>query len=205
MAEAAGLQVKEGRRAILDAAALLLSRGGYASTSLRDIADAAGMKAGSIYYHFSSVNEIVGEVIERGVRAVAEEVARELERVPNACPEVRLRVAIRGHLSALLNQRAYAAANIRIYNELPEKLRRRSHAARLQYDRMWRKLIADYATEGELRDAVDPTVLRFVLLGTMNSTLEWYRPGGRLRIDALAASLAEIVLKGASEHSTHSV
>jgi AcrR family transcriptional regulator len=201
MAKAATVQVKEGRRAILDAAARLLSSGGYASISLRDIADAAGMKAGSIYYHFSSKNEIVAEVIELGVRAVAEEVSRELEQVPNECAAVRLRIAIRGHLSALLRQHAYASANIRIYNELPEELRRRTHAARAQYDNMWRKLVAEYVAEGKLRDAVDPKMLRLLLIGAMNSTLEWYRPGGRLPIDALATSFAEIVLNGASADS----
>jgi len=42
------------RRQILDAAAKLLRQNGYASTSLRDIAAATGMKAGSLYYHFAS-------------------------------------------------------------------------------------------------------------------------------------------------------
>src|SRR5947209_17027405 len=42
------------RRQILDQAARLLRTNGYASTSLRDIAAATGMKAGSLYYHFAS-------------------------------------------------------------------------------------------------------------------------------------------------------
>lgn len=188
---------KDGRCAILDAAARLFSDRGYASTSLRDIAQAARMKAGSLYYHFDSKDEIVAEVIQLGVQAAADEVARQLGRAVSASPAARLRVAIRGHLRALLAQHTYASANIRIYSELPQKLRRRTRAARAGYDKIWRGLIAECAAAGELRDGADADVLRLLLIGAMNGALEWYRPDGRLKPDALADSIAEIVLGGA--------
>lgn len=189
---------KEGRRAILDAAAWLFSTRGYASTSLRDIAQAAGMKAGSLYYHFSSKDEIVADVIELGIRSVADEVNRELEIARSDSPSERLRVAMRGHLHALLAQHAYASANIRIYSELPQKLRARTRAARGRYDNLWRRLIADCAAAGELRDGVDPNVLRLLLIGAMNGALEWYRPGGRMESHVLAEYFADIIFGGAS-------
>ena len=198
MSAIAMAQIKEGRRAILNAAARFFSNHGYASTSLRDIAKAAGMKAGSLYYHFSSKDEIVAAVIELGVQAVADEVAREVERARPEGPTARLRVAIRGHLRALLAQHDYASANIRINNELPQKLRRRTHAARARYDEVWRGLIADCAAAGQLRDGVDPNVLRLLLIGAMNGALEWYRPDGRLKIDTLADRFAEIIVGGAA-------
>ena len=49
-----------GRTGILDAAALLLGRQGYGAVSLRMIAEAAGIKAGSIYYHFTASPSSVG-------------------------------------------------------------------------------------------------------------------------------------------------
>ncbi|MEP4861455.1 MAG: helix-turn-helix domain-containing protein, partial [Alphaproteobacteria bacterium] len=48
-----------GRDGVLDIAARLFREQGYGSVSLRKIADAAGIKAGSIYYHFGSKDEIV--------------------------------------------------------------------------------------------------------------------------------------------------
>jgi AcrR family transcriptional regulator len=204
VSQPATAEIKEGRRAVLDAAARLFSKHGYASTSLRDIAESAGMKAGSLYYHFSSKDEIVADVIELGVREVADEVAREVEHARNESPTARLRVAIRGHLRALLAQQAYASANIRIYNELPQKLRRRTHAARARYDGMWRRLIADCAAAGELRDDADPNVLRLLLIGAMNGALEWYKTGGRLEIDVLADSFAKIVFDGVSRQPLRS-
>ena len=42
------------RERILDAAAHCFSRAGYEGTSVRDIATAAGILPGSMYYHFAS-------------------------------------------------------------------------------------------------------------------------------------------------------
>src|SRR5690348_724833 len=199
---AATMQIKTGRCAILDAAARLFSERGYASTSLRDIAKAASMKAGSLYYHFSSKDEIVTAVIDLGIQVVANEVECRVKQAHADSPTARLRVAIRGHLRALLAQHTYASANIRIYNELPPKLRRRTRAARVRYDELWRRLIADCAAAGELRRNTDLDVLRFLLIGAMNGALEWHRPGGRLKIDSLADSFAGIILDGASRSRT---
>ena len=46
----------------MDEAATLFLRQGYAETSLRHIARAAGMQAGSVYYHFESKDEILEEM-----------------------------------------------------------------------------------------------------------------------------------------------
>ncbi len=54
----------------------------YASVSLRAIAAAAGMKAGSVYYHFDSTQVIVIETLDIGISAVHEEVSRTIENLP---------------------------------------------------------------------------------------------------------------------------
>ncbi len=55
------------RRRILDAAALVFSRRGFSGARLSDVAKVANMKAGSLYYHFASREELVAEVMTRGV------------------------------------------------------------------------------------------------------------------------------------------
>ena len=70
------------RRQILNAAAKLLRRNGYASTSLRDIASATGMKAGSLYYHFASKEEIAETVMVEGIDLVRAAVKKALAARP---------------------------------------------------------------------------------------------------------------------------
>ena len=65
--ESAHKRADVSRQQILAVAATLFCARGYAGTSLRDIAAAAGMKAGSLYYHFASKEELTAEVLRIGV------------------------------------------------------------------------------------------------------------------------------------------
>src|SRR3954451_4366808 len=69
MGGARGQQTKSERtrQRILDAAAEVLDERGYAEARLTDIAAGAGMQAGSLYYHFSSRDELVGEILRLGI------------------------------------------------------------------------------------------------------------------------------------------
>lgn len=77
MAQNTAIKVNETSRSavgrdggVLDIAARLFREQGYGSVSLRKIAEAAGIKAGSIYYHFGSKDEIVAAVLDAGIRVV---------------------------------------------------------------------------------------------------------------------------------------
>jgi AcrR family transcriptional regulator len=51
------------REEILDAAAELFTSRGYAATSTRTIADAVGVRQASLYYHFTSKEELLEELL----------------------------------------------------------------------------------------------------------------------------------------------
>ena len=53
------------REEILDTAATVFASSGYAGTSLKDVADACGIQAGSLYHHFDSKEAIVIELVTR--------------------------------------------------------------------------------------------------------------------------------------------
>ena len=63
------------RKRILDVAAHLFREKGYAGVSLRSIASDADLKAGSIYYHFASKDDLVVEVLDQGIKRVHDAVA----------------------------------------------------------------------------------------------------------------------------------
>ena len=56
------------REEILDAAAELFTRRGYAATSTRMIAEAVGIRQASLYYHFGSKEDLLGELLVETVR-----------------------------------------------------------------------------------------------------------------------------------------
>lgn len=186
------------RRQILDQAARLLRTSGYASTSLRDIAAATGMKAGSLYYHFESKEALAEIVMAEGIELVRAAVRAALSARPDdSDPLDDIALAIRAHLRALQDSGDYASANIRCFAHVPAEMRRRLRKVREGYEADWRSLIARARTAGRLAADVDDDALRYGLFGIMNWTLEWLRPGGPLP-DELADMFFRIMFRGAA-------
>jgi TetR/AcrR family transcriptional regulator, cholesterol catabolism regulator len=186
------------RRQILDQAARLLRTNGYASTSLRDIAAATGMKAGSLYYHFDSKEALAEIVMSEGIELVRTAVQEALATQPDGSdPLDDVAVAIKAHLRALRDSGDYASANIRCFAHVPAEMRRRLRAVREGYEDDWRKLIARARAAGRLAAGVDDDALRYGLFGVMNWTLEWLRPGGP-PADELAGMFFRIMFRGAA-------
>src|SRR5882724_7032101 len=130
------------RRQILDQAARLLRTHGYASTSLRDIAAATGMKAGSLYYHFASKEELAETVLAEGIDLIRAAVKKALTGRANDCdPLEDIEIAVRAHLQALHESGDYASANIRCFNHVPDEMKQRLRKVRERYNADWRKLI----------------------------------------------------------------
>lgn len=183
-------------RHILDAAARLLRHRGYEAATTRAIAQEVGIKAGSIYYHFGSKDEIVEQVMNDGVRFVREAVVTALAALPeDASPHARLETAIRAHLLSSLEHSDYTSASIRAFAFLPSSIRARCAPERQHYEELWRDLVSDLLKRrGGNRD-ISPDALRLMLLGAVNWAGEWYRPG-RLTIDQIAGDFAASVLGG---------
>jgi len=84
------------REQILAAAAQLFSHSGYANTTLRQIAQACGIQAGSIYYHFDGKDEIAAQVLDEGLAAVTTAVRQRLDALPLQAAAPALADLLRG-------------------------------------------------------------------------------------------------------------
>jgi AcrR family transcriptional regulator len=115
---------EKSRDSILVAAAKLFRRQGYSATTLRQIAAMAEIKAGSIYYYFDSKEAILDEVLHRGLLRVFDAVKTALKRAGKVSHRRRIGLAIEAHLVALLEASDFTSANIRIYGQLPEHLKK---------------------------------------------------------------------------------
>ncbi|MCW5656873.1 MAG: TetR/AcrR family transcriptional regulator [Burkholderiaceae bacterium] len=165
------------RERILLEAARLFRHHGYAATTLREVADAAGIKAGSIYYHFESKDQILGEVLDKGIVGVAEAVRQRLAALPaDASSRLKLAAAIEGHLWGLLHHGDFTSANIRIYGQIPAAAKNRHRRIRREYTDLWDTLIDDALRHDELRPDVSATIVRLFVIGALNWTVEWYNP-----------------------------
>jgi AcrR family transcriptional regulator len=198
MQPAAAADKEEGssRQRILDCAARLFRRQGYGATSLRDIAAGCGMKAGSLYYHFASKDEIVVEVLNTGVQRVNDAVKQAVARLPADAPAAAIiDVAIREHLRALHEADDYTSANVRIFGQVPEVVRAGHLAVRRTYEEYWSNLLSKAQKTGELRADANPQILLSLIISSLNATLEWLDPK-RAPVEHVAATFSALVLRG---------
>ncbi len=169
---------KKTREHILNVSAKLFSKRGYNGTPLRDIAAALNMKAGSLYYHFDSKEQLILEILTIGTENIYESVVGRVKDLPEkSSSRSILLAAAKGHLEALLEKGDYTSTGIRNYGQLPKPIQSKVLLVRDKYEDLWRGWLSEAKEKGEIRPDVDLKVLRLTILGALNRTLEWYRKG----------------------------
>lgn len=198
--EGNGRRVRKGERSrmrILDAAARLLSCHGYAATTLTDIAGAAEMQAGSLYYHFDSKDAIVEEVLRVGIDHASAAIDAALEALgADARGSDRLAEAIVAYVNCIVAESNFTVANIRCFNESPPRTRESLAVPLREFTNLWVGLLAEGQADGSLRADTNAKVLARIMISGLNSLASWYRPGGELRLEDLARQFADMVLDG---------
>ena len=160
------------RGRILDAAAVEFARSGYSATSVRDIAAAAGILPGSMYYHFASKEDLLAAVHAAGIQRIKERVRAAIETADD--PWGRLEAACATHVETLHASKDYGSV---IATEFPRrhspKLAARMIEERDDYENVFRTLIDDLP----LPESTSRKYFRLALIGAMAWSIAWYRPG----------------------------
>jgi TetR/AcrR family transcriptional regulator, cholesterol catabolism regulator len=192
------------REQILDAAARVLARRGYTGTALAEIAEEVGIAgAGSLYYHFESRDQLVEEVLRRGVKVAFEQSRRAVAALPaGARPLDRLEAAIRAQMLAVLVVSDYARATSRSTGQVPAEMWARINADFRRYGRFYDQLIAAAMNAGEIDPKVDRSALRMLVVGAINWAPEWFRKSGKSSAEDVADLLVCMMIRGvgAREH-----
>jgi len=156
---------------LLDEAARLFGAKGFHGASIRDIVRSVPMLPGSIYYHFATKDLLLAAVYAEGVRRISERVKAAIDGRTDAWE--RLEAACVAHLEALLAESDYAQVVIRVQPADAPSVAPTLVAERDAYERLFVDLIAALP----VTPAVDRRSLRLLLLGALNWTRTWYRPG----------------------------
>ncbi|MBW1640312.1 MULTISPECIES: TetR/AcrR family transcriptional regulator [Microbacterium] len=181
-----GEQSSERREQILSIAAHLISQRGYSATTVRDIADEAGILSGSLYHHFSSKEAILQEILRtfmtdlygRFEQIVAESSGpREtLDRLIEHAFETV--VSKPDAVGLYQNESSFLATQPGF-----EFVKENS----LQIESLWLGQIREGQRQGVFRDTLDAPIAYRFIRDSVWSTVAWYRPSGT----HTAASLTE--------------
>ncbi len=183
------------RGELLDIAAKLFAERGFKNTTVRDIADAAGILSGSLYHHFDSKEAMVDELLDSFQTELwAEYDAIEAsDRTPREKLEAVVRVsfdAIDQHHSevAIFQTDATYLATFERFAYLEER--------NVRFRDLWTGLLRDGVVSGELRADLDVELVYRFLRDTVWVAVRWYRPGGDMTPAQVADQYLHILLEG---------
>lgn len=167
------------RQRILQAAARVFREHGYSGTRLTDIAEAADMKAGSLYYHFDSREALVEEVVLEGVRRAKDAVQDRLDSLPPGTTALqKLEAMIETHLTFVLSQGDITSASIQLIWQIPLEMRERTLVVQRAYGALWRRVLEAARDAGEIRSDTNLSAIRMSILGALNWAADWFHPAG---------------------------
>ncbi|MFJ8673946.1 TetR/AcrR family transcriptional regulator [Streptomyces sp. NPDC093589] len=185
----------ERRRELLNTAAEVFAAQGYNATTVRRIADEAGMLAGSLYYHFDSKESMVDEILStfltelwdgydavlaarlgprETIEALVTESFREIDR-HRAAVAIYQKEAV--HLSALPR-----------FGYLTDSQRR--------FEKAWLGTLERGVAAGIFRADLDIRLTYRFLRDTVWVAASWYRPGGHHSPEEIARQYVSMVLDG---------
>jgi TetR/AcrR family transcriptional regulator, cholesterol catabolism regulator len=183
------------RSELLGIAAGLFAKKGFKNTTVRDIADAAGILSGSLYHHFDSKESMVDEIL----RTFQDELFAAYDEVLASTDDARTKIerAVRLSFEAIDEHRHEVA----IFQNEADYLGgfgRFSYLAErnAQSRNVWMTLLSEGVETGVLRDDLDVTLTYRFIRDTVWVAVKWYRPGAGLTHGAIADQYLRILLDG---------
>ena len=165
------------RLRILDAAAYVLSHKGYSGTKLSDIAKRAELQISTLYYYFTSREDLVLEVLLRGNTQVMTHVESVVSGLPADLSAVdRVCAAAEAHLRCILEISDYTEATVRNSGQLPEHLQVQQSKEQAKYGRFWQQLVDAAVGSQGYPGPKRRRALRLLIIGALNWTVEWWSP-----------------------------
>jgi AcrR family transcriptional regulator len=182
------------RRAdLLRAAAVLFRSQGFAATTTRDIAAAAGMQSGSPFYHFKSKDALLFAVMQEGMHAALARQRAALPATAKQSPQAQLRGLVQTHFQVLLGPDSdFIPVMLYESRSLNSDQRAALSALQSEYEALWTPVLAALHASGALRAPVG--LARLLILGALNWSVQWFDPGKSATVDDLTQAALALFL-----------
>jgi AcrR family transcriptional regulator len=195
MTTSAASQPASRRDELLELAATMFAERGLRATTVRDIADSAGILSGSLYHHFSSKEEMVDELLRGFLDWLFDRYQQIVATEPN--PLERLKGLFMASFEAIADRHAQVV----IYQDEAKRL---TDQPRFSYveernkeqRKMWVDVLNQGIEEGYFRPDIDVDLIYRFIRDTTWVSVRWYQPGGPLTAEEVGRQYLAIVLGG---------
>ena len=165
--------------AVLQAAVDVFNERGYDGASMEDLSRRLGIAKSGIYHHVAGKEELLRLALDRALDAPAIE---------------RLETLVRDAVLVLAERLPYVTLLLRVRGNT--EVERAALDRRRAFDALVASLVEEAEAAGDIRADIDPKLAARLLFGTVNSIVEWYRPGSATSPSALADGVCAIAFDG---------
>jgi AcrR family transcriptional regulator len=180
------------QQSVLSVAVTVFNKHGYEATSMGILAENLGISKSAIYHHVPSKGDLLRLALEEALgslEAILEEPGASAGRADD-----RLEYVLRRTIDVLTEKLPYVTLLLRLRGNT--EVERNALERRREFDHKVAALMDAAREEGSLRSDIDPRTTTRLLFGTINSIVEWYKPGGKLTSQKLADDLISMMFDG---------
>lgn len=186
-----GIIMNKTKRKIFETSMSLFAKKGYEATSIEEITSVVGVAKGTLYYHFSSKEEIFNFLVEEGMNLLKNSISIKTSKVDNVVDKLKAIILIQ--IKILIKYEDFITILLsQIWGKEPRNVACKNYV--FDYINIIEKIIQDGIDKGELNN-VDPQVLASSIFGfTCSSLLYKIKTEKELDIQTLYKEYVNVLL-----------
>ncbi len=172
----------------------LFQERGYAATSMRDMAQALGIEAASLYSHIKSKEEILQNICFRMAQNFFDAMEEAFAEEPATAQE-KLTRAIVAHIKVITEDTSASAVFFSEWRHLSEPHLGEFLQMRERYEGIFYNILKEGVNNGEFI-ALDLKFSVLTILSALNWTHNWFKPSGKMSAEEIGKRLGFTMLNG---------
>lgn len=181
------------RMTILRQAAKMFHERGYMASTLRQLARRCGIQSASIYYHFSSKQEILFEIMDHTMTTLIEQLKETIDGVED--PLEKLDRAIRFHFQYHIENPHITHVTDAEIRSLTAEYFEQVIRKRREYEGFFHRMLTEGVAAG-LINVDNIPLTRIAILQMCTGVTIWFREDGSLAVDQVAEAYIQFIWWG---------
>ncbi len=176
---------------MVSAAAHAFARQGYDQTTMQDLAASMGLATGALYHYFDGKEKLLMAICDD----LTEPLLARAREITDQSPADRLRTLVRVWVAHVVEYSDHMLVFQQERHVIERDARWRAvRESRKAFERIVQQALLEVQPDG--KSARDPRIELGALLGMVNHTAIWCRPGGRLSTEEIADGYLDLILAG---------
>ena len=183
---------------ILRKASAMFREKGFAATSMRDLAEAVGIEAASLYNHIRSKNEIleaicfeVANIFNTNIETIEASNQKTITKIDNL---------LRFHIRQMIENYEEVYVSDREWKHLDEPYLSNFQTQRRNYRKKFASIIEEGIAKNEIRKIDAPTAV-LIILHAVSGIESWHRSKAKINAQELEDNMVMIMIDGLRKHS----